>query len=62
MHFNEDDFPPVNQFWSLTMYDEHDLFVPNPINRYNLSSRSELKTNADGSDDVYIQERLARQR
>ena len=29
--------PPVDGFWSLTMYDASFFFVPNPINRYTLS-------------------------
>jgi hypothetical protein len=56
MHFNsEKDLPPVNGFWSLTMYDAGYFFVANPLNRYNLSSRSNLKKNADGSIDLLIQ-------
>jgi len=55
MHFNEDDFPPVEGFWSLTMYNEQQFLVPNPINRYTVSQRNKFKTNADGSVDVYIQ-------
>jgi hypothetical protein len=30
-------------------------FVPNPLNRYTVSQRNKLKTNADGSVDIYIQ-------
>ncbi len=55
MHFNNSDFPPVEGFWSLTMYDEQQFLVPNPINRYNASERNKFKTNADGSVDIYIQ-------
>src|SRR5271166_5653418 len=36
MHFNKGDLPPVNGFWSLTMYDKDYFFVPNPLNRYTL--------------------------
>jgi len=55
MHFDKGQFPPVNGFWSLTMYDKDMFFVPNPLNRYTLSSRNKFVTNADGSVDLYIQ-------
>jgi hypothetical protein len=37
------------------MYDDQYFFVPNAINRQNISSRTQFKTNPDGSVDVYIQ-------
>lgn len=52
---SKDDLPPANGFWSLTMYDDGYFFVPNPLNRYTLSERNDLKTNADGSIDLYLQ-------
>ena len=55
LHFNKGEMPPVDGFWSLTMYDAHYFFVPNPINRYTVSQRNKLKANADGSVDLYIQ-------
>ena len=55
MHFNKGEMPPVDGFWSLTMYNGEYFFVENPLNRYNVSSRSKFKTNPDGSVDVYIQ-------
>src|SRR5208283_4831690 len=55
MHFNKGEMPPVNGFWSITMYDAQYFFVNNPLNRYNVSSHSQFKTNADGSVDLYIQ-------
>ncbi len=55
MHFNKGEMPPVNGFWSITMYNAQYFFVENALNRYNLSSRNEFKTNADGSADLYIQ-------
>ena len=54
-HFNKGEMPPANAFWSITMYDKDYFFVPNPINRYTVSSRSKFKANPDGSIDVYIQ-------
>jgi hypothetical protein len=56
IHFDKSQpFPPVNGFWSLTMYDAEYFFVNNTLNRYNLSSRNKFKTNPDGSVDLYIQ-------
>lgn len=47
--------PPARGFWSLTMYNSAFFFVENALNRYTLSSRNELKSNADGSIDLLIQ-------
>ncbi|MCE1613523.1 DUF1254 domain-containing protein [Enterobacter ludwigii] len=47
--------PPVEGFWSLTMYDEDYFFVNNPLNRYSISPRQHLKVNHDGSTYLYIQ-------
>ena len=55
MHFPKGQLPPVGGFWSLTMYDENYFFVDNPINRYWISARQNLKSNPDGSVDLYIQ-------
>jgi hypothetical protein len=55
MHFEKGQMPPVDGFWSLTMYDAEYFFVPNKLNRYTLSSRNQFKANADGSVDLYIQ-------
>jgi hypothetical protein len=55
MRFNKGELPPANAFWSITMYDKNYFFVPNPINRYTVSSRNKFKTNPDGSIDLYIQ-------
>ena len=55
LHFAKGGTPPVKGFWSITMYDSAYFFVPNPINRYTVSSRSKFTANADGSVDVYVQ-------
>lgn len=55
MHFEKGQMPPVNGFWSLTMYNGEYFFVDNPLNRYTLSARNTFKTNADGSVDLYLQ-------
>jgi hypothetical protein len=55
MRFGKGQMPPVKGFWSVTMYDTDFFFVPNPINRYNLSQRNTFVTNPDGSVDLYLQ-------
>ncbi len=55
MHVPPGGLPPNEAFWSLTMGDVGNHFVPNPINRYSVSDRSGLVSNADGSVDIYIQ-------
>ncbi len=55
MHFDKGGLPPVDGFWSLTMYDKDLFFVPNAINRYNVSQKDTFVTNPDGSIDLYIQ-------
>jgi hypothetical protein len=55
MRFPAGELPPVDGFWSLTMYDADYFFVENPINRYSVSPRDGLKTNPDGSVDLLIQ-------
>jgi hypothetical protein len=55
MHFPKGQMPPVNGFWSLTMYNAEYFFYGNNLNRYTLSARNDLKKNADGSVDLYLQ-------
>jgi hypothetical protein len=58
LHFAKGQFPPVNAFWSLTMYDlPEQLLVKNPINRYLINSPMlpNLKLDADGGLTIYIQ-------
>lgn len=53
--FEKDGLPPANAFWSLTMYNSSGYFVHNEIDRYTLGDRSNLKFNADGTLDIFIQ-------
>jgi hypothetical protein len=55
LHFDKEELPPVGAFWSVTMYDQEGFQVINPINRFAIGDRSDLKFNADGSLDLYIQ-------
>jgi hypothetical protein len=59
LSFAKGAFPPVDGFWSLTMYEvtpEGQAFLTaNPINRYSIGDRTPgLKTNPDGSLDIWI--------
>jgi hypothetical protein len=49
--------PPVGGFWSITMYmvDGGWWFVPNPLNKFTVSPRNNLKANPDGSITLYFQ-------
>ncbi len=56
--FPKGSLPPVNAFWSVTMYDgKTQLLIKNPIDRYLINSPMlpELKKNEDGSLTLYIQ-------
>jgi hypothetical protein len=46
--------PPVNGFWSMTLYNEHHFFHPNDLKRYSLGTKNKnLKHNANGSLTLY---------
>ena len=56
--FPDGQYPPVNAFWSVTMYDgKSQLLVENPLNRFLINSPMlpKMKKNADGSLTLYIQ-------
>ena len=57
IHFDKANLPPVNAFWSITMYDEKTFnLVKNSINRYSIGDRTKgIHYNEDGSLDIYIQ-------
>ncbi|MBX3583083.1 MAG: DUF1254 domain-containing protein [Rhizobiaceae bacterium] len=55
MRFAKGQLPPVEGFWSLTMYDENMFFIANPINRYSMSVRTNPTYEPDGSMIIYIQ-------
>ena len=58
MTFAPGQLPPVNAFWSITMYDGHtQLLIDNPINRYLVNSPmlADMKKNPDGSLTLFIQ-------
>lgn len=58
LHFAANEYPPVNAFWSLTMYElPQSLLVANPLNRYLINSPMvpEMKKDADGGITIYVQ-------
>jgi hypothetical protein len=55
LHFRKEELPPVEAFWSITMYDAEGYQVANPLNRFAIGDRDDLKYNSDGSLDIYIQ-------
>jgi hypothetical protein len=54
LHFAKGKTPPVNGFWSITMYGADYYFYPNPLNKLTESLRDQPTTNADGSLDLYF--------
>lgn len=55
LHFDANELPPARAFWSLTMYDERQLFTANALRRYAIGDRDDLAFNPDGSIDLLIQ-------
>ncbi|MGY2184948.1 hypothetical protein D3C81_339800 [compost metagenome] len=55
LHFDKGQQPPVNAFWSITLYDPEGFQVGNKLDRFAVSSWMPFKTNADGSLDLYFQ-------
>jgi hypothetical protein len=54
--FAKNQTPPVNGFWSLTLYNEHHFFAPNELKRYSLGTKNKtLKADPDGSITLYVQ-------
>jgi hypothetical protein len=55
LHFEKGATPPVNAFWSVTLYDSQGFQVANSLNRFAVSSWMPFKYNMDGSLDLYFQ-------
>jgi hypothetical protein len=54
IHFAKGETPPVDGFWSITMYDSSYYFYPNALNKLTVSMRDHPVLNADGSLDLYF--------
>jgi hypothetical protein len=55
VRFEKDQLPPARAFWSLTLYDDRQLFAANAISRYALGDADRLAFNSDGSLELYLQ-------
>jgi hypothetical protein len=55
LHFGKDVLPPVDAFWSITLYDKDGFQVANKLDRFAISSWMPFKYNGDGSLDLYFQ-------
>ncbi|MGB8237509.1 MAG: DUF1214 domain-containing protein, partial [Pseudolabrys sp.] len=55
IRFAKDEVPPVDAFWSITLYDPEGFQVANSINRFAVSSWMPFKRDADGSLTLYFQ-------
>jgi hypothetical protein len=55
IHFDKGATPPVDAFWSVTLYDPQGYQVANGLNRFAVSSWMPFKYNPDGSLDLYFQ-------
>jgi hypothetical protein len=55
IHFDQEALPPVDAFWSITLYDQDGYQVANSLNRFAVSSWMPLEHNPDGSLDLYFQ-------
>ena len=55
IHFDKGATPPVNGFWSITLYDKDGFQVTNSLNRFAVSSWMLFRYNPDGSLDLYFQ-------
>jgi hypothetical protein len=55
LHFEKGATPPVNAFWSVTLYDQDGFQVANSLNRFAVSSWMPFKYSSDGSLTLYFQ-------
>ena len=55
LHFDNGQTPPVNAFWSVTLYDAEGFQIPKSLNRFAVSSWMPHKYNADALSDLYMQ-------
>tara|TARA_Y100000385_G_C13010795_1_gene601557 strand:- start:1 stop:1335 length:1335 start_codon:yes stop_codon:yes gene_type:complete len=60
LHFEANELPPVQAFWSITSYNADEFLVENEMNRFALGDRDPIQYNEDGSLDFYIQTKAPR--
>jgi len=54
IRFESGELPPVNAFWSITLYNPKQRFVRNPLGRFSLGSRDHFTTDPDGAVTLYV--------
>ena len=54
LHFDKGELAPADAFWSVTLYDNEGLQVPNALDRFALGDGDKLTYDADGSLDFYV--------
>ena len=55
IHFDAKQLPPIKAFWSITAYGANEFLIDNPLQRFALGDRDDLRYNSDGSLDIWIQ-------
>jgi hypothetical protein len=55
LHFKKGEYPPQNAFWSVTVVNDRQQLVANPLDRYRVGSQIPLQYNSDGSLDIFLQ-------
>jgi hypothetical protein len=55
LRFEHSELPPINAFWSVTLYDNEGFQVSNRLDRFAIGDRDPLTYNRDGSLDLYVQ-------
>jgi len=55
IRMSEDELPPAQAFWSLTLYDlDQGFFIPNDRKKYSVGENAGMKLNDDGGIEIYI--------
>ena len=55
LHFEKEELPPADAFWSITTYDAEGFVAAHKLERFAIEDRDELNCNADGPIDTYMQ-------
>src|SRR5262249_27280 len=62
VHFDKDQIPPANAFWSLTLYNNKNFLAKNKFNKYAIHVYDKLYYNDDGSIDILVQNKQPKER
>ncbi|MQY04088.1 DUF1254 domain-containing protein [Actinomadura macrotermitis] len=55
LRFEPGGLPPAKGFWSLSMYNDKHAFAANPLHRFAIGDRDDLRTDPDGSLAIRLQ-------